>query len=163
MPGHYFLEKADSALVCTCDCERARITFPPQMDCPWCGCGWLFACAECGGTFAFARGTWLNETWEETGQRELGRRWGNEPSDDEVAAWVGAMKELLAVVEMGKHYVYFDGFVVPTDVDGLAYEGWHSRHDLDCVPHVAALKDPSVKDDVLTNRSYWLDRKVQRN
>ena len=37
-----YLEKDNDQLVSFCSCEPAYITYPPQLDCPWCGCGWLF-------------------------------------------------------------------------------------------------------------------------
>lgn len=42
-----YLIKDNDDLCSHCACETAYITFPPQMDCPWCGCGWLFSCTAC--------------------------------------------------------------------------------------------------------------------
>src|SRR4051794_39312237 len=99
------------------------------MDCPWCGCGWLFACVNCRKAFTFAEGVLVPEPWEETALRDL-RGWKTQPSDEDVAGWVDAMKELLADVRVGERYVCLDGLINPADATSVRFEGWHSRHDL---------------------------------
>jgi hypothetical protein len=83
-PGHIYLKKANDELVSHCRCAEALITFPPQMDCPWCGCGWLFTCIECRRAFAFAEGIVVDELWEETAARDLRNRWKTDPSNQDV-------------------------------------------------------------------------------
>ncbi len=156
MAKHVYLVKDSDDLVSHCHCKEAHITFPPQMGCPWCGCGWLFTCIECRKAFTFARGVEVNETWEETARRDLTNRWNAKPSKREVTSWVLAMQELLADVEVGKKYVCLDGAIIPADVDELDIEGWHSHHEFAFVPQVAALTDRSIIDNYLANREYWL-------
>jgi hypothetical protein len=153
--GHIYLVKANDQLVSHCACANALITFPSQMDCPWCGCGWLFTCIVCRKAFTFAKGIEVYESWEETGKRDLRNRWRKEPTLDEVAEWVGAMKGLLTEVRVGEEYVCFDGLIIPTAAASICFEGWHSRHDLVFVPQVAALRDPSLLTSLLCNHSYW--------
>ena len=100
---HIYLAKANDNLVSHCRCAEALITFPPQMDCPWCGCGWLFTCIVCRKAFTFAKGVVVSEPWEETAKRDLRNR-GKEPTVDEVSEWVNAMKELLSDVRVGEEY-----------------------------------------------------------
>jgi len=150
-----YLVKDNDDLCCHCHCQDALITFPPQMDCPWCGCGWLFTCMTCRKAFAFARGMQVQRTWEQLAYRDLEGRWDRPPEDDDVTQWIAAMQELLAHVEAGKQYVCFDGLFLPTDVKSVQFEGWHAKHDLDFVPHVAALDDYFVMEDVLSNEDYW--------
>ncbi len=160
---HVYLVKADDELISHCKCPDAMITFPPQMDCPWCGCGWLFTCIECRRAFTFAVGTLVNETWEETARRDLQKGWGGAPSAQEVADWVAAMKELLADVQTGRRYVCLDGRIIAADETAIDFDGWHSRHQLDVVPHVAALEDRSILEKVLGNREYWQATRIEQD
>src|SRR5262245_36933921 len=143
MASIIYLAKDGSDLVCHCKCKEALITFPAQMDCPWCGCGWLFSCIECRKAFTFARGVKVETTWQTLARRDRTNFWGKTPKRTEVAQWVAIMKDLLADVEEGQRYVIFDGAVIPADVDAIEFDGWHSHHELDFVPQVAALKKKS--------------------
>jgi hypothetical protein len=131
------------------------------MDCPWCGCGWLFICSRCRKAFTFAEGIEVGESWDETGDRTVRALYHREPEPGEVEEWVGFMKILLKEVKSGGLYVYLDGYVVPTTAEGLKIEGWHSHHDLHFVPQVAAMDDPSVRTDLLSSRDYWQSNRVE--
>jgi len=150
MPITYLVKDNDS-LCSHCSCEHAPMSSPPQMDCPWCGCGWLFICSTCNKGFTFARGASLDTDWATLARKAM----GDDASDADVAGWTKAVKGMLADVEVGKQYVIFDGAIIPTDSKWLHFEGWHARHDLDYLPHVAALEDPSVVESVLANADYW--------
>ena len=156
-----YLVKDNDELVSHCSCRRAYITFPPQMDCPWCGCGWLFTCADCRKAFTFARAVEVDESWEELARRDLVGAWNESPTEEDVAEWIGAMQELLADVEVGRQYVCLDGLILPTDAGEARFCGWHAEHDLDFVPQVAALDDESVLEDVLANEAYWQSRAIE--
>lgn len=157
MAKHLYLRKANDEFVCHCKCDKADalISSPGQMDCPWCGCGWLFICSRCRKAFTFAEGVEINESWEDTGDRTVRALYQREPEPSEVKEWIEFMKILLKVVESGEQYVYLDGYVIPTTAGGVSIEGWHSQHDLDLVPQVAALTDPEVRDRLLCSREYW--------
>ena len=159
MPSHIYLAKANNDLVCHCDCAEALITFPPQMECPWCGCGWLFTCIECRKAFTFAVGVTVNESWEETATRDLTNH-GVDADAENVGHWVTSMQLLLGDVEVGKIYVYLDGAVIPADVEGLELDGWHSHHELPFVPQVAALRDKSIVNEILSNKDYWRETAI---
>lgn len=150
-----YLAKDSAELVCHCNCDFAPVTFPPQMDCPWCGCGWLFTCIECRKAFTFARGIQVNESWEELALRDLTNQWHNKPSREDISNWVAAMKELLADVKVGGKYVCLDGVIIPAQAAKIRFDGWHCHHDLAYVPQAAALKDRSIVEEVLSNREYW--------
>jgi len=152
---HIYLAKSNDRLVSHCKCVKGLITFPPQMDCPWCGCGWLFTCIECRKAFTFAKGVVTDEPWEEIAQRDLRCRPGGEPAVEDVESWVGAMQELLANVIEGEEYVCFDGLIIKADPSAVRFDGWHSRHDLPYVPQTAAVSDPSVLRSILGNPEYW--------
>jgi hypothetical protein len=157
MPPHAYLVKDSADLVCHCKCDYALITFPPQLDCPWCGCGWLFSCIECRKAFTFARGVEVDESWEDLAVRDETNKWRKKPAPDDVENWVVAMKELLADVKVGGRYVCLDGAIIPVEAHGINFDGWHSHHHLPYVPQVAALKDKSVIQQVLSNVDYWVE------
>ena len=163
MAGHLYLRKANDDFVSHCQCDRADawISSPGQMDCPWCGCGWLFICGRCRKAFTFAEGARIDEPWEETGDRTIRALYGRDPKPGEVEEWVASMKILLQGVHAGADYVYLDGYVIPAEAEGVTIEGWHSHHDLGFVPQVAALTDPAVGDELLRSRDYWLSNRVE--
>lgn len=136
------------------------MTFPPQMDCPWCGCGWLFSCIDCRKAFTFATAVETDEPWEELARRDITGQMGEVPDDEFVSRWVDAMQEITADAEPGQKYVCLDGVLVPADAQALQYTGWHATHDLDFVPQVQALSDESVIDQILANMDYWQNNAV---
>jgi hypothetical protein len=161
---HLYLKKASDELVSHCTCDDAPITFPPQMDCPWCGCGWLFCCANCRKAFTFAVAVELHESWEATAMRDLGNRAPDfKPTEDDIAAWVEAMQELCSELEVGQEYVYLDGWFIPRNSEGIEVEGMHSYHELDCVPQVVALQDKAIVEEVLSNQEYWTKNEVPQD
>lgn len=154
--SHIYLAKANNDLLSYCKCKRALITHPPQMDCPWCGCGWLFSCIKCRKAFTFAVGVEVKESWEDTAIRDIRNGgWEEKPSKNSVKLWITAMKAFLEDVEPGQTYVYLDGYMIPIDAEPVQFEGWHSRHDFKKLPQVAALKTKSIVDKILGNRNYW--------
>jgi len=157
-----YLVKDNNKLVSWCKCRQALITYPPQAECPWCGCGWLFTCIKCRKAFTFTRGLWVNETWEATARCDLTNQSGSEPSQKEIKEWVESMKRLLGQVEVGQKYVCLDGRIIPTNAPGVHFDGWFARHDFDFIPHVAALRDPKVEDDYLGNPAYWFANALNR-
>jgi hypothetical protein len=155
---HLYLRKANDDLVSHCRCAKADalITAPSQMDCPWCGCGWLFICSRCRKAFTFAEAVEVEESWEETADRAIRGLFQREPEPGQVEEWVGFMKILLKGIRPGEKYVYLDGWVIPTNAEGIRIDGWHSQHDLDFVPQMAALEDPEVRTGLLSAKEYWL-------
>ena len=162
MTKHIYLVKANDALVSHCKCREAMITYPPQGGCPWCGCGWLFTCIACRKAFTFARGILVDETWEATARRDLINQSGQEPLQEDIDDWVASMKALLEEVEVDQEYVCLDGLIIPTNATSVRFEGWHSRHDFDFVPQVAALKNENVGREFLNNPAYWQANAVNR-
>jgi hypothetical protein len=132
------------------------------MDCPWCGCGWLFCCANCRKAFTFAVAVEVNESWEATALRDLKNRGPDfdEPTKDDVAAWVEAMQVMCEDLELGEEYVYLDGWFIPTSTDEITIEGMHSNHELEGVPQVIALEDQSIITELLGNEEYWTENQV---
>jgi hypothetical protein len=150
-----YLKKASAEVISFCSCGDGRISFPAQMDCPWCGCGWLFTCITCRKAFTFAEGVEIEGTWEDLAREDIRNKWKEEPEDDDVASWIEAMMEILADVEPGKRYVIIDGHVIPADARNVEFDGWHAHHDFAVLPQVEALSDKSVLDAKLGDRRYW--------
>lgn len=150
-----YLKKANDDVVSHCSCGDGRVTFPPQQDCPWCGCGWLFTCITCRKAFTFAEGVELDTTWEDLAREDIRNSWRAEPAAEDVAAWVAAMREILSDVKAGRKYVILDGAVIQIHSLGAQFDGWHSHHDLESLPQVDALSDRSVIEKLLANRDYW--------
>jgi hypothetical protein len=136
-----YLIKANNDLISHCKCEHAIAVTPAQLDCPWCGCGWLFVCSVCRKGFTFAKAVQAEEM--PTGFADI------EPQFNSL--------------EIGKTYVYLDGTFISTEADGVHFKGIHSSHDLSVVPQVEALKDPSIIKDLLRNSSYWVQNKIQND
>ena len=156
--SHRYLRKANNDLVSHCDCDNAEalITFPPQMDCPWCGCGWLFTCIQCRKAFTFAEAVETDVAWDDLAHIDLRGRSGKPRTrKDERAGWVKEMKRLVLGVEIGASHVYFDGRIIQADRDGIDHKGWHGKHSLQFVPQIQALEDSSIIDEILTNADYW--------
>jgi hypothetical protein len=150
-----YLVKANDDLVSRCKCGDGRVSFPPQMDCPWCGCGWLFTCIMCRKAFTFARAVEIDATWDDLARQDLRTTRKREPMDHDVNRWMGAMQELLQAIEVGKQYVCFDGHIIATDAKGVRINGWHRQHDLSFVPQIKALTDPTIDQTILSSRAYW--------
>jgi hypothetical protein len=131
------------------------------MDCPWCGCGWLFICSRCRKAFTFAEAVELDEPWEQTADRAIRGLFQREPKPGQVEEWVGFMQILLKNVQPGRQYVYFDGYVISTTAERVAIEGWHALHDLDFVPQVAALTNSDLRDGLLCSQEYWQSNRVE--
>ena len=112
----------------------------------------------CRKAFAFAEGVELETTWEELAREDIRNSWQSEPSEDDVASWVAAMKVILADLEPGKQYAILDGFVIPVDVTEIHFDGWYAHHELDSLPQVDALKDRSLLDTSIGSRDYWTSR-----
>lgn len=164
MSTHLYLVKANNELISHCHCEPALISSPAQMDCPWCGCGWLFTCLECRKAFSFARAIETNESWESLGRRDMinfAKDSKRVPDDEDIEEWVRAMKRLHADVELGATYVYLDGVYADVDATDIDYVGWAAHHTFDRMPQVAALKDRDLIKTVLANRQYWDQRAVE--
>ncbi len=157
-----FLARANNDLISHCKCEKPFIGAPAQMDCPWCGCGWLFVCPKCRKAFTFARAEECELTWEQLAHNDLDGKYGRQPCQEEIDDWIGFMKVLTKDIQPGKVYVYIDGWVFPASEKQLHFEGMHARHDLPVVPQAAALSDRQSLEKTLGNRGYWDDRKLNR-
>jgi hypothetical protein len=155
-----YLKRANKDLIAHCKCKDGRITYPPQMDCPWCGCGWLFSCLGCRKAFTFAEGVEVENTWEELAETDW-KVWGIPMSKRRMNSWIADMKRLLKDVRPGKVYACLDGSIFEKSARNIAFDGIYARHEFKRLPHVDALKNPSIMDDVLSSTDYWRSRRVK--
>ena len=160
-----YLRKASNNLVSHCHCANAYIGAPAQLDCPWCGCGWLFVCADCRKAFTFAEAVKVKFSLEQIGAHDLlqfSKHSKVTPTKEDLRTWVECMKEFLHEVKLGRRYIYFDGYIVPVDAGCITFEGLHSAHALKVVPQVEALRDPTIVQGLLRNPHYWQESVIQR-
>lgn len=156
-----YLQKANDDAVSFCRCVTALINSPLQLECPWCGCGWLFTCLNCRKAFTFARAVVVDESLEQIGSRCLTTSLRREPLAKEIADWVSAMKILLKGIEVGREYVYLDGFIIPADSEAVRFEGWAARHDLPRMPQSQARGDADLLENSLGSTEYWRSRRIR--
>ncbi len=156
-----YLQKKNSDLICHCECEESLVGDPGQLDCPWCGCGWLFSCTKCRKAFSFAIAVEVDKTWEELAKEDLYGYSKKEPTEQDVSEWIEFMQGMLEHVELGQDYIYLDGYFIPANEEDFEAEGWHSKHDFRKTPQIIALKeDPEIINQVLSNREYWDENKI---
>jgi hypothetical protein len=155
-----YLKKANDDLISFCSCGDGRVTFPAQLDCPWCGCGWLFSCITCRKAFTFAEGVEMEASWEDIARSDIRKRWKEEPSVEDVASWIEAMQEFLAEVQVGERYVIIDGALIRVDANNINFEGWAAHHEFPRAPQVLALTNKAILEEKLGNRAYWLSNAI---
>ncbi len=71
-----------------------------------------------------------------------------------VEDWIEKMQPLIGALELDRTYVYFDGHAIPADANGVRMKGMRRSHDLNYVPQVRALTDPSA-EALLHDIKYW--------
>jgi len=155
-----FLFKANDDVLSFCTCEGQPAMSTGQMDCPWCGCGWMISCSKCTKSFIFAEVRETDIPLIELGRREAAARGLTDVSEQEVAEWAEGMAEALADFEVGDIVVYLDGHYWHRDATDIEFDGYFASHRVSRLPHAEALADPPLLDRVLGDANYWLDRKL---
>jgi hypothetical protein len=146
-----YLAKDSNSVISHCCCDLSLIAYPAQVDCPWCGCGWLFTCMACRKAFTFARGVEIEESLEQLAARDF----GVDAEEDSLADWVTDMSDLLSNVEVGQRYVYLDGRVLRAALGPVAFSGWYASHRFTHLPQVVAEANPSELDSNIGQENYW--------
>lgn len=155
-----FFFKANDDVLSFCTCVGAPAMSSGQLDCPWCGCGWMISCSKCTKSFIFAEVRETEVSMVELGRREVEARGLTSVSNQEIAEWAAAMEETLSSFEVGDIVVYLDGSYWTVDAKDIAFEGYFANHKLDQLPHVQALSDPQYLRSVLGVQAYWREREL---
>lgn len=154
-----FLFKADDRVLSFCRCEGEPAMSSGQLDCPWCGCGWLISCSKCKKAFTFGVVREIDTPLEELARREAAsRNIADRLTDQDIADWVAWMTECFEEFADGDVVVYLDGHYLRADATDIEIEGYFAIHRLPVLPHAEALADPPLLDRVLGDKRYWLDR-----
>lgn len=158
------ITRASSQGVCHCSCPDSLMSVPDQLDCPWCGCGWLFTCHRCGKGFTFGKAVRSDMKLRDFVLKDFRQR--DVPQEllqdkDFIDGCVESIAEMFEQVEVGKEYVYFDGILIPTDFDGpIEFEGLFAAHELQTLPHLELRDDPDAAKHILGDPRYWTDREL---
>ena len=156
------LVKANDKLLSFCKCTEGAFATTGQVDCPWCGCGWMFSCTKCRKAFIFAKVVETQLSCEEIAQIDQSS-YADRPAgiDDEgvveEAAWLRAELEGL---EVGTECVILDGKVIPTSARDIAFDGWFAHHDLEMPPQIQAGDSREEVLKLLGDTDYWLSREL---
>jgi hypothetical protein len=152
-----YLEKANNETVSFCQCEHALASIPGQLDCPWCGCGYLMSCTYCRKSFTYAQVVEIDLTYVEivTADRKRG---GYDTATEVVKSQADWLADVMQDFETGDLVVYFDGFFLKLDAADLELEGLFANHSLARLHHHDALIAPAALIATLGNVGYWLDR-----
>jgi hypothetical protein len=153
-----YVVKANNDVLSHCRCEIALAANPAQMDCPWCGCGWLIPCLTCKRVFTFGRVVDHDNLHQLVLQDNAARGLKLNPS--EVDGTIEWWELTLEAFPVGATVVYLDGSYFDVGDTDVAYDGWFASHDLKRLPHAEALIDPARLNGILGEKSYWLAREL---
>lgn len=156
-----YLFKANDDVLSFCKCKDEPAMSSGQLDCPWCGCGWLIACSKCACAFTFAEVRETDLTMKELGRRVFDRQGISDYDDQDLEEWGQAMTAALASFEVGDTVVYLDGGYFKVDAKNVQYDGYFASHELEDLPHALARKEPELLDRVLGNVDYWTERELE--
>ncbi len=152
-----WLVRSSRDTICWCNCPDAdAIASPPgsaQMDCPWCGCGFLTLCISCQKAFTYARCVEVPLTAEEIVQRWHKGSLGRGCAVDDLAEYAGALREVAEPLVLGEEYVTLDGELLDVR-EGARFVGIAASHELAAVPHLIHRGDKEGLCRAL-DRSYW--------
>ena len=155
-----YLRKANNDVLsfCGCDPKDALVAHPGQLDCPWCGCGFLFSCWKCRRAFTFAEAFETELTLDDIVRRDfeafLGPRDAKEYlSERGLKMRKHDIERMLQGVELGGAYVYLDGYAHRVGQE-RSFVGVYGRHALSGFPWLR----PGASADTLQrdfDRDYW--------
>jgi len=152
------LTKANDNVLSHCRCSKALASLPMQLDCPWCGCGWLIGCTQCRRAFTYARVVEVDGDYESfiRNDRRRGKYADLDPSElDDYASW---LESALADIEVGATTVYLDGMYFDVEATPGTFVGLYATHHFQQLPHFVAFQEPAYLRATLGERSYWLER-----
>lgn len=154
-----WIVKADDTVISHCRCAGTLAGAPGQLDCPWCGCGWLFSCIDCRKAFTFGEVVETDLSYVQLACRDVLGRPGH--ADDahaaEVAEWMRlAVEDLTA----GDRVVYLDGAFLKIQSTNIDHVGWYAEHKLANLPHIEDAGNGHHLNATLGSVEYWTDREL---
>lgn len=153
-----WIAKANDDVLSHCRCTGVLSATTGQFDCPWCGCGWLISCIECGRAFVYARVIETDRAYTDIAAEDARNRGLKNVTAEDVEAVAETMQAQMEAFSVGATLVYLDGKYFPIDTCAIDFEGFFAFHKLDRLPHAVALEDASYLSSFLGDRRYWLDR-----
>jgi hypothetical protein len=153
-----YIAKANDNVISHCKCRAPLASPPGQLDCPWCGCGWMICCTDCGKAFVYGKVVNADDTYDTLIRMNYVRRGYTNVTDEELQNDARMMEEMLTPFEVGDIVVYFDGCYFSVGEEPIEFEGLYASHKLDRLPHAIALKRPEYLREVLGDVNYWLSR-----
>ena len=155
-----YIAKANNDVLSHCQCSEALAAGPAQLNCPWCGCGWLLSCMKCRKAFTYGRVVEIDRTYADIAREVFAAR-GEDASEEDIAHAAEWLAGAYADLSVGDIVVYLDGAYLKLDTTDFAYDGWFAQHDFDRLPHALALEQPTALRDTLGDKQYWLDREFE--
>ena len=152
-----WLAKANDDILSFCTCTSPLASGPGQLDCPWCGCGWLISCIDCRKPFVFAQVAEIDRTYQDIVRMDFKSR-GYEPDPETIENCALWMAEAVAELQLGEIVVYLDGCYFPVHQQAIEFEGDYAFHQFDRLPHAMALETTDALRNMLGEKSYWFDR-----
>lgn len=153
-----YLAKANDNVLSHCRCVEPLASLPGQLDCPWCGCGWLIACATCRRAFVYAKVIEVDASYEQLVPADHERRGHAAINESHIRHDAEVMEDMLSPFSVGDIIVYLDGLYHAVDDAPVEFDGMHAHHKLDQLPHAAALTRPEALREVLGEPDYWRSR-----
>ncbi len=155
-----WLVRSSRDTICSCDCADVdAVSSPPgsaQMDCPWCGCGFLTLCISCSEAFTYARCVEVPLTAEEVVARWHRGSLGRDCSADDLVEYSGMLREVAEPLVLGVEYVTLDGRLLDLR-EAARFVGKYAEHALAVLPHATYRRDKKGLCAAL-DRSYWVER-----
>ncbi len=154
-----YIVKANDDGISYCRCASAIAAPTLQLDCPWCGCGWMIGCVECRKCFVYARVAEVEGSYAELtrGDFEAGGYSFTEQDVIDDALW---RERMLAPLKIGQIVVCLDGRFLPVDTTGVEFGGQYAQHRLDRLPHAIELEQPGALRTILGDPEYWITREL---
>lgn len=143
---------------CKCDLDKDPLgglcAYPGsnQLDCPWCGCGYMFSCAVCHYAFTFSEAVELSVDPEALAIR-VGGRVGLDHSV--LQRRTESLCSFEQRLTLGTRYAALDGSIFSRD-EPAVFVGIHAVHDFAQAPQFT---DKNLHESRLAAPSYWNGRR----
>ena len=149
------IAKANDEAISFCECEDAVAAYPGQLDCPWCGCGWLFSCLRCQKAFTFGRVVETDRSLRELVETDCRTR-GLDLTEDLVEEWIDYFAWATQIPAPGDEVIYLDGYVMGVETEDVEFTGWYATHHLARLPH--AERTRAALESAFGASPYWTER-----